>query len=203
MIKQEISYMNQLSKIIIANALVVGSIFGLGFKVDAQMPTLETQTWENVSSTDGSWGTINQVREQNITAGFTTDADPLQIAQMYSHERRRHWGEGLQKFLDRLDLSEAQSTQIKAIYRRHYQTNQESRQELREARKEMESLLISEVNSNRIRQKHREIQSLNQELGNSRFEAILEVREVLTPQQRQEIADMMAKYRGRRSYYRR
>ena len=174
--------MNQLSKIVIAHALAVGSIFGLGFKVDAQMPTLETQTWQNVSS---------------------TDANQFQIAQMYSHEGRKHWGEGLQKFLDRLDLSEEQSTQIKGIYRRHYRTNQESRQELREARKEMESLLISEANPNRLRQKHREIQSLNQELGNSRFEAILEVREVLTPQQRQEIADMMAEYRGRRSYYRR
>ena len=80
---------------------------------------------------------------------------------MYSWERRRYWGEGLQKFLNRLDLSEEQSTQIKAIYRRHYQINQESRQELREAKEEMGSLLTSEVNSNRIRRKYREIQILN------------------------------------------
>ena len=98
--------MNQLSKIIIAHALAVGSIFGLGFKVDAQMPNLETQTWENFSS---------------------TDTEPIQIAQMYSQKRSRNWGEGLQKVLDRLDLSQEQSSQIKAIYRRHYQTNRESR----------------------------------------------------------------------------
>ncbi len=184
-----------------ANALAVISVLGLSFKVDARLTKVEQMG--NAFPTDGSWGTINQVRDENITAGFTTNADKLQIAQMYSQERRRHWGEGLQKFLDRLDLSEEQSTQIKAIYRRQYQTNQQSRQELRQAKEEMGSLLTSEANPNRIRRKHREIQSLNQELGNSRFEAMLEVREVLTREQRQEIADMMAGYRGRRGYYRR
>ena len=193
--------MTKLSKVIMANALAVISVLGLSFKVDARLTKVEQMG--NAFPTDGSWGTINQVRDENITAGFTTNADKLQIAQMYSRERRRYWGEGLQKFLNRLDLSEEQSTQIKAIYRRHYQTNQESRQELREAKEEMGSLLTREANPNRIRQKHREIQSLNQELGNSRFEAMLEVREVLTREQRQEIADMMAEYRGRRGYYRR
>ena len=193
--------MTKLSKVIMANALAVISVLGLSFKVDARLTKVEQMG--NAFPTDGSWGTINQVRDENITAGFTTNADKLQIAQMYSRERRRYWGEGLQKFLNRLDLSEEQSTQIKAIYRRHYQINQEYRQELREAKEEMGSLLTSEANPNRIRQKHREIQSLNQELGNSRFEALLEVREVLTREQRQEIADMMAEYRGRRGYYRR
>ncbi len=193
--------MTKLSKVIMANALAVISVLGLSFKVDARLTKVEQMG--NAFPTDGSWGTINQVRDENITAGFTTNADKLQIAQMYSRERRRYWGEGLQKFLNRLDLSEEQSTQIKAIYRRHYQINQESRQELREAKEEMGSLLTSEVNPNRIRRKYREIQILNQELGNSRFEAMLEVREVLTREQRQEIANMMAEYRGRRGYYRR
>ncbi len=193
--------MTKLSKVIMANALAVISVLGLSFEVDARLTKVEQMG--NAFPTDGSWGTINRVGDENITAGFTTNADKLQIAQMYSRERRRYWGEGLQKFLNRLDLSEEQSTQIKAIYRRHYQINQESRQELREAKEEMGSLLTSEVNPNRIRRKYREIQILNQELGNSRFEAMLEVREVLTREQRQEIADMMAEYRGRRGYYRR
>ncbi|MDJ0902773.1 MAG: Spy/CpxP family protein refolding chaperone [Xenococcus sp. MO_188.B8] len=193
--------MTKLSKIIMANALAIISVLGLSFKVDARLTKVEQLG--DISSTDGSLGTISQVRDENMTAGLTTGADKLQIAQMYSQKRRRHKGEGLQKFLERLDLSEEQSSQIKAIYRRYYQANQESRQELQEAREEMRSLLTSEANPNRIRRKHREIQSLNQELGNSRFEAMLKVREVLTREQRQEIADMMAEYRGRRGYYRR
>ena len=193
--------MTKISKVIMANALAIISVLGLSFKVDARLTKVEQLG--DIYSTDGSLGTISQVRDENMTAGLTTDADKWQIAQMYSQKRRRHWGEGLQKFLDRLDLSDEQSTQIKAIYRRYYQANQESRQELQEAREEMRSLLTSEANPNRIRRKHREIQSLNQELGNSRFEAMLKVREVLTREQRQEIADMMAEYRGRRGYYRR
>ena len=193
--------MTQLSPVIVANALALISVLGLSFQVNAQVTKIEPLA--EFSLTDRSLGAISQSPTGKITAGSTTDADKLQIAQMSSQKRRRHWGEGLAKYLDRLDLSEEQSTQIKAIYRRYYQANQESRQELQAARKEMRSLLTSEANPNRIRRKHRQIQSLNQELGNSRFEAILEVREILTREQRQEIADMMTEYRERRGYYRR
>ena len=152
---------------------------------------------------DWSGRAISQGRGENITDSSTTGSDKFHIAQIYSQKRRRHWGEGLKQFLERLDLSDEQSSQIKAIYRRSYQANQESRQELQQAREEMGSLLTSEANSNLIRRKHREIQSLNQELGNSRFEAMVEVRKVLTLEQRREIADMMTEYRERQGYYRR
>lgn len=191
--------MNQLSKVIVANTLSLIAVLGLSFKVQAQV--IDVKLLDNNSSPDGSGRAISQVGNDQITATAVAGADTFQLAQMYSQKERRHWGEGLKHFLAKLDLSDEQSTQIKAIYRRYFQANQQSRQELHQARAEMRSLLINDTNLDRLRRKHREIQRLNQQLGNSRFEAMLEVRTVLTPQQRREIAEMMTEYRGRRGYY--
>ena len=124
--------------------------------------------------------------------------DNVQIAQMFSQRGKGWKGEGMNKFLDQLDLTDEQSTQIEAIHERYRSTNEQSHQELREAREEMRSLLSSDANPNQLRQKHLAIQSLQQKMGNNRFEAMLEVREILTPEQRQQMADMTAQYGGRR-----
>ena len=191
--------MNQLSKVIVANTLGLIAVLGLSFKIQAQVTNVESLGDD--AFTDWSGRAISQVGNDQITAAPVIEADTLQLAQMYSQKERRHWGEGLKHFLAKLDLSDEQSTQIKAIYRRYYQANQQSRQELHQARAEMRSLLIKDTNLYRLRRQHRAIQHLNQQLGNSRFEAMLEVRTVLTPQQRREIAEMMTEYRGRRGYY--
>ena len=127
----------------------------------------------------------------------------VQIAQMFSHRGRGYRGEGIKKLTEKLDLTNEQSTQIEAIREKYRAANEENYQQLKQAREEMRSLLTSDANPNRLRQQHQEMQSLRQQLGNSRFEAMLEVREILTPEQRQQMADMMAEHRGRRGYQRR
>ena len=125
----------------------------------------------------------------------------IQIAQMFS--QRRYGGEGIKKLTEKLDLTDEQSTQIDAIHEKYRAANEENYQQLQEAREEMRSLLTSDANPDRLRQQHQQMQSLRQQLANSRFEAMLEVREVLTPEQRQKMADMMAQHRGRRGHNRR
>lgn len=127
----------------------------------------------------------------------------VQIAQRSSNRGRRH-GEGkLKKLTEKLDLTDDQSTQIEAIHEKYSQANQQSRQELQQAKEEMRSLLTSNANPNQLRQQHQAMQDLRQQLGNSRFESMLEVREILTAEQRQKMADMMAQHRGRRGHNRR
>ncbi|MGK7937226.1 MAG: hypothetical protein AB4206_15785, partial [Xenococcaceae cyanobacterium] len=94
--------MTQLSPVIVANALALISVLGLSFQVNAQVTKIEPLA--EFSLTDRSLGAISQIPTDQITAGSTTDADKLHIAQMSSQKRRRHWGEGLAKYLDRLDL---------------------------------------------------------------------------------------------------
>ena len=109
----------------------------------------------------------------------------VQIAQMFSHRGRGYGGEGMKKLTEKLDLTDEQSTQIDAIHEKYRAANEENYQQLREAREEMRSLLTSDANADRLRQQHQQMQSLRQQLANSRFEAMLEVREVLTLEQRQ------------------
>ena len=60
--------------------------------------------------------------------------ETVQIAQMFSNRGRRHGEERLKKFTEKLDLTDEQSTQIKAIHEKYRQANQQSRQELQQAR---------------------------------------------------------------------
>ena len=127
----------------------------------------------------------------------------MQIAQIFFQRGREYRGEGMKKLTEKLDLTDEQSTQVEAIHEKYRVANEQNYQQLQQAREEMQSLLTNDANPDRLRQKHQEMQSLRQQLGDSHFEAMLEVREVLTSEQRQKMADMMAQHRGRRGYNRR
>ena len=133
---------------------------------------------------------------------YSEKPENIQIAQMFSQKGRGYRGKKIKKLTEKLDLTEEQSTQIEAIQEKYRAANEENYQQLKQAREEMRSLLSSDANPNQLRQQHQEMQSLRQQLGNNRFEAMLEVREVLTPEQRQQMADMMAQRRGKRGYNR-
>jgi len=44
-----------------------------------------------------------------------------------------------------------------------------------------------------LRQQHQEVQGLRNQLDNQRFETMLEIRQVLTPEQRTKMAELMEK----------
>ena len=119
--------------------------------------------------------------------------DNLQTVQIFSQRGRSKTSK---KFREKLDLTDEQATQVEAIQTRYRATNEKSYQELRKAREELRSLLTNNANPNQLRQKHLIVQSLQQKIGNNYFEAILAVREILTPEQRQKMAEMMAQQEG-------
>ena len=64
----------------------------------------------------------------------------------------------------------------------------------------MRSLLANDASEEQLRQQHQNIQGLRQQLGNNRFETMLQVREILTPEQRTQMAELIEQKRGRRGY---
>jgi Spy/CpxP family protein refolding chaperone len=64
----------------------------------------------------------------------------------------------------------------------------------------MRSLLAENANPDELRQQHQQIQTLHQQLGNQRFETMLQVREILTPEQRSQMAELIQQHRGRRGF---
>lgn len=119
------------------------------------------------------------------------------VAQL-AHGRRRGGYGGIQKLLGQLDLTPEQSQQIDAIQDQFHSDNETLFQEMRTNYQEMRSLLASDASQEQLRQQHQKLQDLRQQLGTNRFETMLQVREILTPEQRTQMAELMEQYRGRR-----
>jgi periplasmic protein CpxP/Spy len=102
------------------------------------------------------------------------------------------------KVLQQLNLSTQQLQQIKAIRERNSSEIRASRQRLRQLQQEIQGLMAGTAPSDRVRSKFNELQSLKQQVAKLQFEQMLAMREVLTPQQRTQLAEVMKQRRGNR-----
>ncbi|MEM7552869.1 MAG: Spy/CpxP family protein refolding chaperone [Cyanobacteria bacterium P01_A01_bin.84] len=116
-----------------------------------------------------------------------------------SEGKRGRGGGKMKKMLEQLNLTTEQQEQIKSIREKYKEGNQGLRQQIREAKKEMQSLMASEASDNDLRAKHKSIQGLKQQMGEKRFDMMLEIRQVLTQEQRQKLAEMKQQRWERRS----
>lgn len=99
------------------------------------------------------------------------------------------------KMLKQLNLSLEQLQKLKTIRDRNPNRMRELAQQLRQANKELRDLLVSTESSDAIRAKHTQVLSLQQELQKQHFERMLSMREILTPQQRSQLNEIMQKNR--------
>ena len=116
----------------------------------------------------------------------------------FHHGKRRGKGDGIKKLLQQLDLTPEQSQKIEAIHQQFHTENETLYQEMQANHQQMRSLLASDASSEQLRQQHQKIQDLHQQLGGKRFESMLQVREILTPEQRAQMAELSAEHRGMR-----
>ncbi|HAA28818.1 MAG TPA: Spy protein [Cyanobacteria bacterium UBA11369] len=98
---------------------------------------------------------------------------------------------GMQSWIGELNLTPDQMQRMQAIRSRYQNQISQRTQALRQAETELQQLMASNVDSNQIRAKHNQVQSLRQQLAQVRFEIMLEMREVLTPEQRRQLAERM------------
>ena len=99
------------------------------------------------------------------------------------------------KVLKQLNLSTEQLQKLKAIRDRDHDRIREFAQRSRMASKELRDLLAGSESSDVIRAKHKQVQTLQQELQKQHFERMLSMREILTPQQRSQLNEIMQKNR--------
>ena len=112
----------------------------------------------------------------------------MEIAQMSGDKRGR--GRGMERLFQELELSDEQSEQIEAIRSESETENEALRQQMQTERQQMRSLLAEETSTEQLQQQHQQLQDLEQQLGDRRFTTMLEIREVLTPEQRAELAEL-------------
>jgi Spy/CpxP family protein refolding chaperone len=99
------------------------------------------------------------------------------------------------KVLKQLNLSTEQLQKLKAIRDRDLARIRELSQQSRQANKELRDLLAGTESSDMIRTKHNQVLALQQELRSKHFERMLAMREILTPQQRSQLNEIMQKNR--------
>jgi len=104
------------------------------------------------------------------------------------------------RLMESLNLSDQQKQELNAIRQKYQGQMDQLNTELRTRQDELRNLMAGNAGDNDIRAKHNQVASLRQQLGELRFNSMLESRKVLTPDQRQQFAQMMDGRRGGKVY---
>lgn len=122
-----------------------------------------------------------------------------QIQQINRRGRRDKTWLGGSRIIEQLNLSQDQQQRMAAIRQRYQSQLQPIQEQVQTVRTEMRSMMSGTATNDEIRAKHQEMRQLRQEIGNLRFESLLEMREVLTPEQRNQFGELMEnRYQGYR-----
>ena len=138
------------------------------------------ETYANVSSTE---------TPQFIAQGFGGNGPG------FGEGRRGRRGGDI---LEELDLTEAQKTELESIRTQYQPRIDEKRDVLFSAHQTLREMMASDTSPDELRRQHEQVQDLAEEMSDLRFESMLEMREVLTPEQREEFAQLMEERRESR-----
>lgn len=105
------------------------------------------------------------------------------------------------RLVERLDLTPEQEQELNSIRDKYSQEIETNRGQLREGHQKLREMMASDSSVADLRQQHQQVMSLGDNLANLRFESMLEIREILTPEQRQELANLAAQRRSRGRKY--
>ncbi|MGD1921676.1 MAG: Spy/CpxP family protein refolding chaperone [Pleurocapsa sp.] len=144
----------------------------------------------------GAYAVQSHLETGNELNSIQESTNMRHFAQRNEHGKR---GRGLDKLMQQLDLTPEQSQQIEAIQEDSREIAEDLKEQMRSQREEMKSLMASDADAGELRTQHQEAQSLHQQASNNRFETMLSIREVLTPEQRAEMAELVEQHRGKRS----
>ncbi len=100
----------------------------------------------------------------------------------------RREGKGM-PMAEELDLTKEQKSQLKEMREKNREQHRARREAMDAAREEMEQALKSDASDKQLREKFEKLEKLQSEFAKERFDHILAIRAILTPEQR-------AKFRG-------
>ncbi len=103
------------------------------------------------------------------------------------------------QWLQELNLTPEQLKQLQAVRQQYNGQLSQKVQNLKQARQEMVELMSGTATDQQLRAKFDQIEALHQEVAKLRFDSMLAMRSLLTPEQRQQFAQKMQQHRqGRR-----
>lgn len=104
------------------------------------------------------------------------------------------------KMIEVLDLTEDQVKQVEELQNNRPESLENAWTQLKSEMETMRNLVKESASTEALRTQHEKIQSLHTEMGSQGFEQMLKLYEILTPEQRQTLAEKMGKHHrfGRR-----
>ncbi|XFA73113.1 Spy/CpxP family protein refolding chaperone [Thermosynechococcaceae cyanobacterium Okahandja] len=105
------------------------------------------------------------------------------------------WGRSRGGHLDNLNLTPEQRQQLQAVRQQYHSRMDQTRNQLRTAKEELRQMMSGTASEEQIRTKHQQVRDLENQLASLRFESMLAIRSILTPQQRQSLATQMQQRR--------
>jgi periplasmic protein CpxP/Spy len=98
---------------------------------------------------------------------------------------------GVGRLAKELNLTPVQIEQLQKLRTASKRKIKERRQTLRVAKHELAQLIQGNATTDEIRQKRKQVQALQKDLADDRFEGTLAIREILTPEQRMKLHQLM------------
>ncbi|AFY74025.1 hypothetical protein Syn7502_01999 [Synechococcus sp. PCC 7502] len=98
--------------------------------------------------------------------------------------------------LKALNLSDSQKQQIESILQKGKESRRTAMEELREKERELRGMMDGTATREVLTQKFNQIQNLRRQNEQRRFEQMLAIREILTPQQRSQLSKAASEARG-------
>ena len=104
---------------------------------------------------------------------------------------------GRAQFMQELGLNQQQMEQMQAIQQKYKSKTSQQRQAVRQAQDELRNMMAGTASADEIRKKHDEVRALRQQIEDAQFASLLEMREVMTPEQRAKFAQLMQSRRAK------
>lgn len=130
-----------------------------------------------------------------LTLGSTTAAiavpNPIEPQTVAQNQRPNRPGGKEGGMFEKLNLSADQKQKMQAVRDQYKDQISQRMQAVRQARQELETMMAGTANASQMRDKHRQIMGLRQQLEDVQFESTLAMRELLTSEQRSQLAQLM------------
>ena len=130
------------------------------------------------------------------TAAATAAPSPAQPERIAQNQPSNRLGGKENGLFEKLNLSAEQKQKMQTVRDRYKDQVSQRMQAVRQARQELQTMMSgTTANVGQMRDKHRQIMGLRQQLEEIQFESTLAMREVLTPEQRSQFSQMMQQRR--------
>ena len=136
---------------------------------------------------------INKIgRFLGLTLAFFT----LSMATSYAEHGEKNKEFPHPRMIEELGLTDEQVTQMKELHEKNKESYKEKKKVMWEKKKALQEALQGESSDDSLRALHEEVLTAKESLAKARFEKVLEIRKILTPEQRQ-------KFKGLKDHHRR